>query len=311
MAVAAIGSLLVVAGILGLVSLYLGAVTQALSGVQRLDPLPDYQGRPSPEPTDGARPVRYLVLVTGEDGHLTSAFMTQLSAQRHALSLVGLPSNLLVADQEGGDATLADEFADGPASAVRAVETLLQVRIDHFVAIEMHGFTATVDVLGGVTVHNRVEMAADGMHFVAGDVSLNGAQAQVYVGSTKQPVVSLERTEALLVQVVRGIVNGDAMTNPAKVETLGEVLQGCVSVDATLTQGETRRMALEVRLVSDEITGTALPMAGVSALGEREVVVADAEGVRSLTQALRADTGARWVRDNTWTWPSLPALPPR
>ena len=35
----------VVAGVLGLVSLYLGAVTQALAEVPRSSPLPDYPGR--------------------------------------------------------------------------------------------------------------------------------------------------------------------------------------------------------------------------------------------------------------------------
>ena len=72
-AVATLGAFVVVAGVLGLVSLYLGAVTQAMSGLQRTTPLPDYSGRPSPQHADGPAATRFLVLVSDDDGRLASA----------------------------------------------------------------------------------------------------------------------------------------------------------------------------------------------------------------------------------------------
>ena len=123
-AVATLGAFVVVAGILGLVSLYLGAVTQALSGVQRTAPLPEYDGRPSPEQTEGKRPMRYLVLVTDEHGGLASAYLAQVAGGRDALHLIGLPANLLIADAHGGDTTLATQFRLDAALAVRSVEGL-------------------------------------------------------------------------------------------------------------------------------------------------------------------------------------------
>ena len=71
MAVATLGAFVVVAGVLGIVSLYLGAVTQVLSGVQRTSPLPDYVGRPTPTAAnpDSVRPMRYLVLVNDAYGY--------------------------------------------------------------------------------------------------------------------------------------------------------------------------------------------------------------------------------------------------
>ena len=124
MAVATLGAFVVVAGILGLVSLYLGAVTQALSGVQRTAPLPEYDGRPSPEQTEGKRPMRYLVLVTDEHRGLASAYLAQVAGGRDALHLIGLPANLLIADAHGGDTTLATQFRLDAALAVRSVEGL-------------------------------------------------------------------------------------------------------------------------------------------------------------------------------------------
>jgi len=312
-AVATLGAFVVVAGVLGLVSLYLGAVTQALSGVQRTSPLPDYEGRPAPTVVDpdAVRPMRYLVLVTDAGGALASAYLAQLSGHRDSLHLIGLPANLLVADLHGRDATLAGRFAAGPAEAVRSVESLLGLRVDHLVMLELGGFTRVIDVVGGVTVQNRMEIAADGWHFGAGELRLNGSEASVYLGASKQSMWTLERTQAVFVEIVRGIVGGDALTNPAKVETIGQVLHSCVTVDAGLTPGEIRRMALDVHLTTDAVNGIPLPLAGVSDLNGSPVIVPDPTGVRELTAALAGDDVASWAHKQDDPWKPLADLPPR
>ena len=154
MAVATLGAFVVVAGVLGLVSLYLGAVTQALAEVPRSSPLPDYPGRPDATAApDTATPMRYLVLVTDEDGALASAYLAQMSAQRDALQLIGMPANLLVTDPDGTEMALAGRFsAAGAAGAVRSLESMLGLRIDHLVELKLNGFLSIIDVLGGVDV---------------------------------------------------------------------------------------------------------------------------------------------------------------
>jgi len=312
-AVATLGAFVVVAGVLGIVSLYLGAVTQVLSGVQRTSPLPDYVGRPTPTAAnpDNVRPMRYLVLVNDADGTLASAYLAQLSGHRNSLHLIGLPANLLVTDLHGRDATLASRFAAGSAEAVRSIESLLGLRVDHLVMLELSGFTRVIDVVGGVTVQNRMETAADGWHFGAGELRLNGTEASVFLGSSKQSMWTLERTQAVFVEIVRGIVGGDALTNPAKVETIGQVLRTCVTVDAALTPGEIRRMALDVHLTSDAINGTPLPLAGVSDMNGSPVIVADAARLPELTDALTSDDIATWADKQDDPWAPLADLPPR
>ncbi len=311
MAVATLGAFVVVAGVLGLVSIYLGAVTQATSGVQRTASLPEYDGRPSVQEADGNRPIRYLVLVTDENDTLSSAYLAQLSGSRDALHLVGVPENLLVTDSLGRDATLAAQFRLGAAQAVRSMESLLDVRIDHLVQVDLDGFTGIIDVLGGVTVDNRMETAADGWHFDAGELRLKGAEALVYLGSPKQTMSRLERSQAVFVEILRGLVSGDALTNPAKVEAIGEVLNSCVVVDAALTAGEIRRMALDMHLSSDAIAGTPLPLAGVTEVAGKHVVVADHGALKILSDALRADRVSQWAAARPQPWESLDELPPR
>lgn len=312
MAVATLGAFVVVTGVLGLVSLYLGAVTQALSEVPRSSPLPDYPGRPDPSATpDVATPMRYLVLVTDSDGGLTSAYLAQLSGRRDTLQLVGLPANLLTSDVRDSETTLAETFAAGGPDAVRAVEAMLGLRIDHLVEVELAGFTRVIDVVGGVKVPNRAEMSAEGWHFPAGELRLSSADAAVYLSANKQPMIRLERTEAVFVEILRGIVGGDALTNPAKVDTVGEVLRNCLTVDAGLTPGEIRRTALDVHLSAETIDGTSLPLAGLTEVDGETVILADAERVADLARALASDDASAWAKRQADPWKPLVTLPPR
>lgn len=312
MAVATLGAFVVVTGVLGLVSLYLGAVTQALSEVPRSSPLPDYPGRPDPSASpDVAAPVRYLVLVADADGGLASAHLAQLSGRRDSLQFVGLPANLLVSDVRGSETTLAATFSTGGPDAVRAVEDMLGLRIDHLVEVELAGFTRVIDVVGGVNVPNEAEMSAEGWHFPAGNLRLSSSDAAVYLSANKQPMTRLERTEAVFVEIIRGIVGGDALTNPAKVDTVGEVLRNCLTVDAGLTPGEIRRTALDVHLSAETIDGTALPLAGLTEVGGQTVIVADGARVDELARALASDEADEWAKRQTDPWKPLEVLPPR
>lgn len=311
MAVATLGAFVVVAGVLGLVSLYLGAVTQATSGVKRTASLPDYAGRPAPQQSDSDRAMRYLVLVTDEGGSLASAYLAQVSGERDALHLIGLPANLLVPDAQDRDTTLTAQFRLGGAQAVQSMESLLGVRIDHLVQVDLDAFARIIDVVGGVSVDNRMETAAEGWHFDAGPLRLNSADALVYLSSPKQAMSRLERTQAVFVEVVRGLIGGDALTNPAKVEAIGEVLNSCMVVDAGLTPGEIRRMALDMHLSSDSIIGTPLPLAGLTELAGKQVVMPDAHRVAMLSEALQGDRLSLWALSQPQPWQPLAELPPR
>ncbi|MFT4297300.1 MAG: LCP family protein [Micropruina sp.] len=310
-AVATLGAFVVVAGVLGLVSIYLGAVTQALSGVQRSAPLPDYPGRPVLAAAEGSLPVRYLVLVNDPDAGLASAYLAQLAGGRDSLHLIGLPANLLVSDARGAESTLADRARVSGADAVRSVESLLGLRIDHLVTAELTGFAPVIDVIGGVDVDNHTEMSAEGWHFPAGELRLSSTNAEVYLSSSKQPMARLQRTESVLVQVLRGITGGDSLTNPAKVETIGTVLRRCVTVDAGLTAGEIRRTALDVHLGSDAISGFPVPLAGVSELNGQPVTVADTAAVAELRTAMQNDGLDDWAGRQADPWKPLATLPPR
>lgn len=68
----------------------------------------------------------------------------------------------------------------GIEGAVATVEHFLDVPIDYYLQVNMEGFVALVDLLGGVEVNNPFAFEYLGHAFVAGPQHLNGEQALKY-----------------------------------------------------------------------------------------------------------------------------------
>ena len=64
--------------------------------------------------------------------------------------------------------------------AMDSVEKFLDIKLDHYVSINMQGFKDLVDAVGGVEVTNKFEFKQEGFTFPAGKVTLNGEEALAY-----------------------------------------------------------------------------------------------------------------------------------
>ncbi|GAA6817022.1 LCP family protein [Helicobacter pylori] len=75
----------------------------------------------------------------------------------------------------------------GPTMAVKSLEKLLNVPIDHYATIDMDGMKEMIDTLGGVTVVSNSTFSYDGQSFEKGQkVHLNGKQAMAFIRSRKE-----------------------------------------------------------------------------------------------------------------------------
>jgi LCP family protein required for cell wall assembly len=75
----------------------------------------------------------------------------------------------------------------GPDMAVKSLEKLLNVPIDHYATIDMDGMKEMIDTLGGVTVVSNSTFSYDGQSFEKGQkVHLNGKQAMAFIRSRKE-----------------------------------------------------------------------------------------------------------------------------
>lgn len=68
----------------------------------------------------------------------------------------------------------------GIPATVRTVERFLDVPVDYYVKVEMEGFAAIVDSLGGIAVDNAFAFDYEGYHFPKGMIALDGEKALAY-----------------------------------------------------------------------------------------------------------------------------------
>ncbi|MET9292432.1 LCP family protein [Streptomyces sp. NPDC003077] len=131
----------------------------------------------------------------------------------------------------------------GPACAVKTVESMSGIRMDHFVEVDFTGFKKLIDALGGVdiTTTKPINDKDSHLHLPAGAHTLNGEQALGLV-RTRHGVpggdgsdlgrIQLQQTflKALMDQV-RGI---GLMSNPARLYGIADTATKAITTDTDL-----------------------------------------------------------------------------
>ncbi|MCY6991981.1 LCP family protein [Staphylococcus argensis] len=75
----------------------------------------------------------------------------------------------------------------GPDMAVKSLEKLLNVPIDHYATIDMDGMKDMIDTVGGIDVVSNATFSYDGQSFTKGEKThLDGKQAMAFIRSRKE-----------------------------------------------------------------------------------------------------------------------------
>ncbi|MFI1092911.1 LCP family protein [Streptomyces sp. NPDC020917] len=120
-----------------------------------------------------------------------TAMIVHLAAGHRSASVVSIPRDTLVhrpacTTAKGGGVPAADDVmfnsayeVGGPACAVKTVEQMTGLRMDHYVEVDFSGFKNLVNALGGVPVTTRQSINDPQSHLdlPAGNHTLNGDQA--------------------------------------------------------------------------------------------------------------------------------------
>ncbi|QMU79160.1 LytR family transcriptional regulator [Streptacidiphilus sp. PB12-B1b] len=129
----------------------------------------------------------------------------------------------------------------GPACAVKTVESMTDLRMDHFVEVDFAGFAKLIDSLGGVTVTTTVPIDDDlsGLHLAAGTHHLDGTDALAFV-RTRHGVgdgSDLGRIE-LQQQMIRSIMTQaeslDLLGDPGKLYDIADTATSSLTTDSDL-----------------------------------------------------------------------------
>jgi hypothetical protein len=232
-----IGVVAISVGGAALLTVYLNRIGDAAEGLQRVDGLGAYEGRPQPVVVDGVSAVNYLLMTTDERGGLEAVVIAHLSSSRRDLTLIALPSDLL-ADDGVGRFTLATSYAADPLRTARAVENLTAARMDHQVQLGLDGFSNVIDALGGVDL---------------GDGLISGSQVAAKLASAPDRLTRSLWTARLVKAALARTNMGVSITDPNRFDKMMSALTPCITVDSQLTGDEIRSTMVESRVRSDQV----------------------------------------------------------
>jgi polyisoprenyl-teichoic acid--peptidoglycan teichoic acid transferase len=268
------------------------------------------QGSGDDEAATAARPKRaadskamnYLLLgadapAGGGSGSQRSDVMMllHLDGDRKSATLISFPRDMYVSIPGYGKNKINAAYAfGGTPLAVRTVEGLLDVRIDHVALIDFEGFVQLTDDLGGISINNTHASASRGYTFPEGEITISGNQALVYVRERYDlPRGDLDRA-ARQRSVVKAILSKglspEMLADPERFLAFAGDLAKNIRIDKSLTEDELRSTALSLRMTPKDIHQIQAPISGFGTSPTKQSIdIVDTKKIRALGAALRAD----------------------
>ncbi|MDQ1068226.1 LCP family protein [Streptomyces canus] len=235
-----------------------------------------------------------------------TAMVVHIGAGRTTATVVSIPRDTLVTRPscplESGGTTSAAYGAmfnsaysvGGPVCAVKTVESITNVRMDHYVEIDFSGFAKLVDALGGVTVTTDEDIDDDDSHLTlkAGTHHLNGKQALAFARTRHgigdgSDLGRIGLQQKLVKALLEQISSTNLLTSPTKLYSVADAITGSLTTDTGL-DSLTELMSLGESLKglsSDEVKTVTMPV--VTAPSNPNRVVAKEPAARDLWESLR------------------------
>ena len=229
--------------------------------------------------------------------------IVHIDGDRRGASVISLPRDAWVAvPGHGMDKVNAAFSYAGPALAVRTVEDLTGVRVDHLAVIDWDGFRQLTDAVGGVSVNvpSTVVDPARGITWTAGWHTLDGQRALDYVGQRYGlPGGDLDRVrrqQNFLRTLMEDSLHAEMRKSPMMVYDFLDIVTRHLSVDDDWATADMVDLALSLRnLRTADIHYLTVPVRGLGRQGAQSVVYLDPVRGRGLWEAVREDRVDTWV----------------
>lgn len=243
---------------------------------------------------------------SSEGARSDTAMVVHLDAGRTKATIVSIPRDTLVTRPScplsDGDST-AEAYGvmfntaysvGGPVCAVKTVESMTNVRMDHYLEIDFAGFADLVDALGGVTVTTDEDIHDDDSHLdlTAGEHHLDGTQA-LALARTRHGIgdgsdlgrIGLQ--QKLVRALLQQISSTNLLTSPAKLYKVADVATSSLTTDTGLDSlSELMSLGQSLKgLSADELKTVTMPV--VTAASDANRVVAQEPEAAELWATLR------------------------
>ncbi|MET0931460.1 MAG: LCP family protein [Aeromicrobium sp.] len=184
----------------------------------------------------------------------------------------------------GPDLMINSALAGGPACSVRAVESISNVRINHFVQLDFDGFASMVNALGGVNVcldealvdvDAKLDLPA-GKQKIKGKDALALARTRHAVGDGSD-IGRLGHQQVVMSSIINQARSTSVLTRPDKLFRFVNALTKSITVDEGISSiPELTGLAKRARAVDDKnITFVTMPNGAAPPPNDQRVVKTD------------------------------------
>ena len=236
------------------------------------------------------------------NGRSDTILVVHLNAKRDKAYIISFPRDMYVNIPGYGKNKINAGFAFGGAPlAVRTLEDLTGVRMDHVVLIDFEGFIRLTEDLRGVTVTNKTAFSAHGFDYPEGKITIAGEEALWFVRERKLlPGGDLDRAENqrnVIKAIVQKGLSVQVLSDPATfINFVGNVAKH-LTVDNDLSDAEIRRTALSLRLTGNDIELLQAPISGFATTGDGQSIdVVDTAKMAELSRAMKKDKLSEYVK---------------
>ena len=202
------------------------------------------------KPVGNGDPVSIVIYGIDEDGkrkqqnlgqRTDSIVMMSINPKDHKTVLVSVPRDTRAKIVGRGTIEKINHaYAyGGPDMAVKSLEELTNVPVDHYAAINMDGVKSVVDDLGGVDITSNATFNFHGYQFNKGQkYHMNGDKALTYMRSREQEGAGGDSGRQLRQQQVIEVVAKDGLQlgSLTKIDGIFKAAEDNVKTDLSLTQ---------------------------------------------------------------------------
>jgi polyisoprenyl-teichoic acid--peptidoglycan teichoic acid transferase len=160
----------------------------------------------------------------GDSGRTDSMLIITINPDLKTTKIVSIPrdTRTMLIDIDNPKKSWLDKINHayaygGIEMSINTVENFLNIPIDYYAEVNMHGFKEIVDAVGGIQVNNKYPFELDGVTLEVGNQHLNGREALSYARMRKQDPLGdfgrQERQREVLSKVIKRAANLSTLTN--------------------------------------------------------------------------------------------------
>lgn len=220
--------------------------------------------------------------------------LVQFSGDNQHINVLSIPRDSWVPIEGHGDGKINWAFSFGGAPlAIKTVEDLTGVRIDHFALVDFTSFVQLTDALGGVQISTVTE----------GKKQYNGQEALAFVRQRYHlPNGDFDRGrrhQAWMRAIISQARNGQSLDSVSKVDELIKIVTKSIAVDDNFTFSDMRSLAMKMHSIpSSNINFLTMPHLGTKMVGTQSTVTVDKELLGELSKAWQEDRADKFIKAN-------------